>query len=444
MQTIASYLLRTPILDSKEFSRRLSVLEALFGGWLATKGADLPLEGEGFFRSKTRVDDTGIYRIAKYRHAGNALTEYTLDEKSKFGSNFTTKIALLSYANSVALYVTLTVSNPEDAVTQTFADAKCPAVIRDAINLFKDWCYFDNPLRTSVIHASDEDAARALAIRLKDAGGRKLPIVLVSELDGEELWPGIADQIAYDLSGAAEVYRLTDEASKSLTSEVGKINSCYLGAIRIYWSLRSEESFPHSTVWTASRLLPEDESNDAEYSSRFRAQLRNRVLAAMSASIEEPKEIASIKQGEIREKILELEARSADHEAALALIDELQKKNEELSSQLDEANRRCTSLAYQLRYAGDVGGRDAEDLPASNDDSNPPQEGEVRYYKKISEAGDHDKFRLVNDCDHNKWQGSKPADKARKGIIRREGRDDWKSMQHCAKCTGPGMWRVQW
>ncbi len=367
-----------------------------------------------------------------------------MEEKSRAGLNFTTHLAILTTIGHVTLYATLTVSSPEDAVAQTFTDAKCPKIIRDAINLFNDWRYFENLLSTSVTPVITNEQVQTLAMRLKDGSARKLPVVVVSELDGEEVWPGIANQIAYDLSGAAEVYHVNEDASDELTNVVGKLNSCYLGAIRIYWPIRSSEDFPRSTVWTAPQLLPEDESKDQEYSSRFRSQLRNRVLTAMSISVQEPKEIALIKQDEIKGRIANLEARAADHEAALTLIDELQKKNEGLREQLDEANRRLASLSYKLQYANDGNISSSRVEPASNDDSSPPQSGEIRFYKKISEAGDHDKFKVVNDCNHNKWQGSKPADKARKGIIRHEGRDDWKSMQHCAKCTGPGMWRVQW
>jgi len=443
MQTIASYLLSTPDLEPGEIEKRLSALHSLLEHWLSKKGADTPLENEGFFKSKTRTDDTGIYSISRHASVQDAVTEYTLEEKSRGGLDFITRLAVLKNANHVTLYATLTVSNPHDAVSQIYTDAKCPEVIRDAINLFSDWHYFGNTVDTSVTSVTGREAVQTLVAWLRD-GTRKLPIVVVSELDGEEIWPKITDQIAYDLAGAAQVYHIDEEASDELTSAVGKINSCYLGAIRIYWPTRSHEDFPRSAVWTASRLLPDDELKDAEYSSRFRSELRNRVFAAMSISIQQPDEIDSIKKAEIDERIARLESRAVDYEAALALIDELQKSNAELSEKLNDANRKRASLAYQIQYSNDENSAAPEAAPALNDDTNPPEPGEVRFYKKIKDAGDHDKFKIVNDCNHNKWQGSKPADKARKGLIRHEGRDDWQSMEHCAKCTGPGMWRVQW
>lgn len=332
-------------------------------------------------------------------------------------------------------------SNHEDIVTQTFTNAKCPKVIRDTINLFDDWRCFDNALSTTATPITNSVEARSLAHHVRD-DARRLPIVVVSEVDNEEIWPGISENIAYDLSGAAEVFRLTEEAANEFTNAVGKINSCYLGAIRIYWPKRGADDFPRSTVWTASRLLPEDERYDKEYSTRFRMNLRGSVFAAMSVSVQEPKEIASIKRAEIRERISKLEVQAHDHDATLVLLDELQKKNDALSEQLNEANEVIANLKYRLQSTPVVALKQNE--PASNDASAPPATGEVRFYKKISNARSHDKFKLVNDCNHNNWQSAKPADKARKGIIRHEGRDDWSKMQHCAECTGPGMWRVQW
>ncbi len=444
MQTIASYLLHTPELTINEVAQRHSKLNSLFENWLSNKGADIPLEKEGFFRSRTRQDDTGLYRIEKFGSGVNTVTEYTLEERSPAGLNFTTHLAIVNFDRQVALYATLTVSNPEDTIAQNFTNAKCPRVIRDAIKLFDDWRYFDNPLSTSVTQVTKKEEIQPLAAWLRDSVSRKLPVIVISEVDGEEIWPGIANHIAYDLSGAAEVYRINKDASGELTNSVGKSNSCYLGAIRVYWPIRGCEDFPESKVWTAPRLLPEDESKDQEYSLRFRSQLRNLILDAMSSSIQEPKEITLIKRSEFKEKLAKLESHAVDHLTALELIDKLRKKNEELNAELDELRKRYTSLQYQVRYTKDESTAPSQTTPVSDNKSDPPQPGDVRFYKKINEAGDHDKFITVNDCNHNKWQSSKPADKARKGIIRHEGKDDWKSMQHCAKCTGPGMWRVQW
>ena len=71
--------------------------------------------------------------------------------------------------------------------------------------------------------------------------------------------------------------------------------------------------------------------------------------------------------------------------------------------------------------------------------------GDERFYKKHYDAPMHDIMLRVGDCGHNSWENAHSADKARKGIARLEGgRNDWKTVQHCASCTGGGMWRVRW
>lgn len=74
-----------------------------------------------------------------------------------------------------------------------------------------------------------------------------------------------------------------------------------------------------------------------------------------------------------------------------------------------------------------------------------PTAGDVRFYKKTHSAPTHDIMVRVPDCGCNNWETSSAADKARKGIARLEGdRVDWKTMHHCASCTGGGMWKVRW
>ena len=83
--------------------------------------------------------------------------------------------------------------------------------------------------------------------------------------------------------------------------------------------------------------------------------------------------------------------------------------------------------------------------PLADGRNPPPKAGEIRFYKKRFSTQGHDIMRRVGDCGCNNWEGSHSADKARKGIAKLENnRDDWRTMQHCASCTGGGMWRVKW
>jgi hypothetical protein len=69
---------------------------------------------------------------------------------------------------------------------------------------------------------------------------------------------------------------------------------------------------------------------------------------------------------------------------------------------------------------------------------------EIRFYKKTHATPKYDVMARRGDCGHDNWESSHSADKARKGIKRLEGRDNWALLNHCASCQGGGMWRVRW
>ncbi|MDC6684796.1 hypothetical protein N4Q63_27380, partial [Leclercia adecarboxylata] len=135
-----------------------------------------------------------------------------------------------------------------------------PAVIRDLVAAYDDWTYADTPISVAPSDVQDGDQLAELVSRICDPAKRKMPLVLVSECDGEEAWPGIAEDLSRDLLGAAEVYRIDDAGSRSLSQRISKQHSCYLGAIRLYWPATNASELPRSFVWTEESLLPEDES----------------------------------------------------------------------------------------------------------------------------------------------------------------------------------------
>ncbi len=92
---------------------------------------------------------------------------------------------------------------------------------------------------------------------------------MASDLDDEELLPELCEKLAYELEGLAHVYSIDEEASWELSSELGKLNSCYLGAVRLYWPKTAGSERLYSSVWTASKLLPQDETQDLQARDRF-------------------------------------------------------------------------------------------------------------------------------------------------------------------------------
>jgi hypothetical protein len=84
---------------------------------------------------------------------------------------------------------------------------------------------------------------------------RRLPIVVVSRTALSDKWLVDPAELADRLAGIAEVYVLDDKwAGYALSDEVGKIYSCYNGAVRLYWPDFDPEASPYSPVYTPDRV----------------------------------------------------------------------------------------------------------------------------------------------------------------------------------------------
>jgi hypothetical protein len=137
---------------------------------------------------------------------------------------------------------------------------------------------------------------------------------------------------------------------------------------------------------------------------------------------------------------------ASDNDQLRAQVSQRDERVAELSAELHEANDDRRRLRYQLQKAAPApaSSQELSPDPPETDDSDPePTPGEVRFFKKIHSTPKYDVLEQVGGCDHNSWQSSHSADKARKGLERLR-LPAWKRLQHCGSCTGGGMWRVEW
>jgi len=171
-----------------------------------------------------------------------------------------------------------------------------------------------------------------------------------------------------------------------------------------------------------------------------------------------------IRNAAIRAEFTRTKARAKSLEDFQALADSYAHDNEDLRAELlsreeeiAETQKRLAelefknrSLRFHLRQArpevsDDANDEDVEpDAIQDNTTATLARDGEVRFYKKRYSTQSRDVMVDVGDCGHNSWQGAAKAEKAKKGIVRFEGRGDWKTIQHCGRCEGGGMWRVRW
>ena len=450
MQTLSAYLLESAALDTHQLGARFASVADALSAWLKKKGATEPGAAAGDFQSLTK-DGSGSFARVRHDVPSGRLESVRLEEFTRAGQIFTTQVTATASQDRLRIHCTLSVANAATVVAPMPVDPRCPSILRTLLAASNDWQLNGWPIAAgSPTPQNGKPGGVAVASQIKDIA-RSLPLVVVSEIEGEQLWPDLAKELAFDLAGLAQVVTIDDDATWALTDEVGKLHSCYRGAVRLYWPprKRADDSLHFSsTVWTASELISNDQ--DGKGLTRLRAALRRALMSTAALSIPSPAAAREIEAEVARQRIAELEKRSAPNSEELAIArlylsenEQLKKKVEQLEVELAKAAARAEAAAHSLSQLKAVDSGDdefAQDRAASIE----PTAGETRFYKKTHSKSVYDVLVEVKGCDHTAWQNSASADKARKGLERLTGRNDWKSLLHCGTCTGGGMWKVRW
>ncbi|WP_448205933.1 hypothetical protein [Azospirillum sp. sgz302134] len=443
MQTLAAYFLKAD-LSSAEAEARAASIDNEISVWLKEKGAEDPNLVEGSFRSLTG-DGEGVFSRGRAISKLGMIANTTLVEVAHTGQNFTTAIHIIKEDSSITVFSTLSVANEKNVIAPHQVYPRCPNIVRKLIGSYEDWTFGGNPVPSGkVIDASGEAGGNALCKQLSDPK-RNFPLIVVS-IDPEELvWGDLANQIARDVVGLAQVAVVDEEGSWAMTAELGKADSCYLGAVRLYWPvIRGGFRNLRGTVWTPRQLRAF--GNDHTGMKRFQSMLRGRVMSAAALTITLPATARSIFVGAISERISEAERAAVEKE-----LNSIVEENEDLANKLNEANRRIADLEgknYSLRKQVEKFEESDESIEEYSiiEKNEPLRRGDIAYYKKIGSGGGIDTLVRVDACNHKEssWQSAFKADQAVKGIAKLEGRHDWQSIQHCGACTGGGRWRVRW
>ncbi len=451
MQTLSSYLLETPSLGEDELARRLAAIQQSITEWLRSKGATDPTGDSGQFESLTD-DGGGSYSRARHVVPIGTLERARLEELTRAGQIFTTQVTATASAGRLRVHCTLSVANAASIVAPLPVDPRCPDIIRTLLDQSQDWQLSGTPLwEPKPRYLAGQPGGVELADEIRDAT-RTVPVVVVSEIEGEELWPNLAEGVAFDLAGLAHVVRIDDEATWALSDEVGKLHSCYRGAVRLYWPPRTRSDGAdhfNSTVWTASVLLSND--RDGKGLVRLRSTLRRTLMSTAALAITAPAAVREIQDAVARGRIEELERRAAPDSEELAIARLYITENQDLKAKVGQLELDVARAAARADAAEhSLGQLKAPGLSSEGEsdevviDSHEPTAGQVRYYKKTHSKGAYDVLVEVDSCGHTTWQSSAKADKAKKGLERLTGRTDWKSLHHCGTCTGGGMWKVRW
>lgn len=338
MLTLASYTLETSDLSLAQVGDRLARIATLETEWLSRKGASHPANPTGEFQSKTVGGDGKCTRETQTAAIGQ-YSDLTLSELSRAGQTFTTRIVTIAIERRVVVHVTLGVANERAIVAPVATDPKCPTIVRSVLSAYDNWTLNGSPLPQGVVQdAYGHDQGEQLADELRSSV-RTIPIIVVSLNEGETIWPRIAENVAFDLAGLARVVRLDEEAAWSLTDSIGKRDSCYNGAVRLYWPSRGTAQLS-GTVWTASALLSSDRDGSGE--NRFRSLLRRQVMGTAALTISPPSSIREIQSSAARQRLSDIEQRATANSDELEIARLYLADNESSSATSNRLNRRLT------------------------------------------------------------------------------------------------------
>jgi hypothetical protein len=434
-------------LTGADAEARLDSIDSLIDSWLSGKGAPDARAQEGKFKSLTGEDEGKFIRKLTKTSVGS-LREIQLVETTASGQIFTTEIFAAKDSACVTIFSSLSVMSVNNVVTPVQVYPRCPKVIRTLVELFNDWTLGGQLVPTPKTMEVFEESTALNLCDLLQSPARNLPIVVVSVDPDEVVWPELPHELSRDLVGIAQVAAVDEEGSWVLTDELGKQNSCYLGAVRLYWPVPTQGAAAlKGTVWTATHLI---DAFGAGVSGmkRFLSQMRRTVMSTAALTIARPKIIGEIQSAAMHERFLTLGAEAREKELE-SIVDE----NSQLVLQLNEARQQIAQLQRRLAYSHNAG---EDDDNATEDQTAPSQQpgnahtpalaGELRHYKKIGKKGEVDNLVVTKACNHNEssWRPAFKAVQAEKGVQKLEGRNNWKSFQKCSACTGGGRWRVQW
>jgi len=238
----------------------------------------------------------------------------------------------------------------------TSIDVRCPQVLK-TVWASRAWTAGATPIRSACIKWSGASRSQ----RFLDVIGhrdRNLPLVAVSEYEGETLAPNLADELAQDLCGLAIVARIDEELSWALTHAKGRDGSCYNGAIRVFWPMgTSGRRRVHHPLWTRERLLDKAGTPWAA-ASRIRYQLRRQLFELSTYGFDESQVFSRIRDDYATARLADLKAAAKEsgdwEQLAQKYADEADRQKKHVS-ELQEANDRLqdqnTQLVVVYRYA---------------------------------------------------------------------------------------------
>ena len=288
------------------------------------------------------------------------------------GGHLQTEIQVLQSSSSVAFRATLRLG-AEGGLSQPRVRIRSPRFLRDVIKVGLPWRSGSGGERIFAqafdVRPEEIDDLEALV----SSDQRRLPLVLISELDGQTVGGDLHEQIASDVCGLAHTVRLNNAASWELTNRLGREWSCYNGAVRLFWPFKfNRDNFRAHPLWTLDRIM--GQSDDAvEARDIFRNMLSRRLIEASTYVADDPA-FATFEEAKLRNEIDKARQTSAAGGDFEALANSYAKENDALRKRVSEQEQQVSTLQSNIESLTiALRSLPTDDADATSAEETPPQ-----------------------------------------------------------------------
>jgi hypothetical protein len=260
--------------------------------------------------------------------------EWTHPDGSDEHLQWTTEVMLAEEDGEIEFGTTLGISSDLFRVRPIgHLDVRAPGVVRRVLNAYEcGLARFEIPTDRILVEKDDVGILVKDVLEEKD---RALPVVLISQEPDTGSPICDVEDIQWRLTGLAHVYEIDRSASFELTGLVGKVRSCFNGAVRLYWPEFSRDgAYRRHTLY-----LPERIRSNAKRGREIGDKLF-RILSNVAS--------ARFREGEIWQR-LKREADRRQHQR----VDQLKKQVERQEKGVDEALEELANDLEKIRIDRD-------------------------------------------------------------------------------------------
>ena len=344
MRRVACYAAESAMVASEDANEVFPTLLSIIERWLRTKGGDVISTGS----TAVTMADGRLGEITAQAYSTSTSEEWDISfGQGASSGRFLTRIVIGRIEQTIFLFVELRAGVDGYRLSPHEVDVRCPQVLRDLLGA-RTWTVGKTPVSLRPIAWKGADGGNRF-IAVLEHKERNLPIVALSEFEGQILSPTLPDDLARDLCGLVIVAKLDDSASWTITRRRGKEWSCFDGAIRVYWPpFSSRLRASDNPLWTRQRLLG-GASSEATAAEGIRTEIRQRLLELSTYAVDEPRPLGRIRESAAREKFEGLRTQAEESGTQGALAEEYFNQCVALTTTVADKEEEIRGLRAQVK-----------------------------------------------------------------------------------------------